>query len=100
MNINIITMFLLITVSLFFIINMIDGQLLKNNETLKSFYENEQKKTDILLAIIHEIQKELRLTQLKECPQEELRQISKEIIEWIDTLDKGTEEICQEANEE
>lgn len=100
MNINVITIFLLITVSLFFIINMIDDKILRENEKIKLLYENEQNKTNTLLAIIHEIQRELRFTQLKECPEEELKQIPKEIIEWIDILEQGTEEICQKASEE
>lgn len=97
---DIVTITFIITICVFFIINMIDETILKNNEKLNLLYENEQNKTQTLIAIIHEIRRELRLTQLKECPIEELKQIPKEIIEWIDILDKGTEEICQEENAE
>lgn len=97
---DIVTITFIITICVFFIINMIDEAILKNNEKLNLLYENEQNKTQTLIAIIHEIRRELRLTQLKECPIEELKQIPKEIIEWIDILDKGTEEICQEENAE
>ena len=97
---DIVTITFIITICVFFIINMIDETILKNNEKLNLLYENEKNKTQTLIAIIHEIRRELRLTQLKECPIEELKQIPKEIIEWIDILDKGTEEICQEENAE
>lgn len=91
---------LIITICVFFIINMIDEAILNNNENLNLLYNLEQTKTKTLIEIMHEIRRELRLTQLKECPIEELRNIPKEIIEWIDELDKGTEEICQEENAE
>ena len=89
---------IIICISLFFIINMIDGAILEKNNTLYKLYQNECSKTDTLKKIIKEIQRELRLTQLKECPPEELKQIPKEIIAWIDLLDIGEKQLCQEVS--
>ena len=50
--------------------------------------QNEQDKTDTLFKIIFHIRKELSLLKLKDCPEEEFRNIPFEIIDWIDKLEK------------
>lgn len=66
-------------------------ELEKQKELNKQFiglYQNEQSRTQTLWAIIKHIRQELSLLKLKECPEEEFRNIPFEIIEWIDTLEK------------
>ena len=58
------------------------------NKQLLGLYQNEQDKTDTLYRIIFHIRQELSLLKLKECPEEEFRNIPFEIIEWIDKLEK------------
>lgn len=50
--------------------------------------QNEQDKTDTLFKIIFHIRKELSLLKLKDCPEEEFRNIPFEIIDWIDRLEE------------
>lgn len=88
-----------IVICLYFIIHMIDKKTLNRNEQLSDLNKAYARKAELLLKIIYEIQRELKFTQLKDCPKEELRQIPKEIIEWIDELFNG-EEQCQKENEE
>lgn len=73
----------------------INKNLLKNlnkqkeiNNQILSLFQNEQDKTDTLYRIIFHIRKELSLLKLKECPEEEFRNIPFEIIDWINTLEK------------
>ena len=58
------------------------------NKQLLGLYQNEQDKTDTLYRIIFHIRQQLSLLKLKECPEEEFRNIPFEIIEWIDMLEK------------
>lgn len=58
------------------------------NKQLLGLYQNEQGKTDTLYRIIFHIRQQLSLLKLKECPEEEFRNIPFEIIEWIDMLEK------------
>ena len=73
----------------------INKNLLKNlnkqkeiNNQILSLFQNEQDKTATLYRIIFHIRKELSLLKLKECPEEEFRNIPFEIIDWINTLEK------------
>ena len=66
-------------------------ELEKQKELNKQFiglYQNEQSRTQTLWAIIKHIRQELSLLKLKECPEEDFRNIPFEIIEWIDMLEK------------
>lgn len=58
------------------------------NKQLLGLYQNEQSKTDTLYRIIFHIRNQLSLLKLKECPEEEFKNIPFEIIEWIDMLEK------------
>lgn len=58
------------------------------NKQLLGLYQNEQNKTDTLYRIIFHIRQQLSLLKLKECPEEEFKNIPFEIIEWIDMLEK------------
>lgn len=58
------------------------------NKQLLGLYQNEQSRTDTLYRIIFHIRQQLSLLKLKECPEEEFRNIPFEIIEWIDMLEK------------
>lgn len=58
------------------------------NKQILGLYQNERDKTDTLYKIIFHIRKELSLLKLKECPEEEFRNIPFEIIDWIDMLEK------------
>lgn len=50
--------------------------------------QNEKQKTDTLYRIIFHIRQQLSLLKLKECPEEEFKNIPFEIIEWIDMLER------------
>lgn len=84
---NIICIAIIIVICLYFIIKMIDDEILKRNEELVNLYTIQYNTINTLKKIIKEIQRELKFTQLNECPKEELKQIPKEIIEWIDLLE-------------
>lgn len=77
-------------------------ELEKQKELNKQFiglYQNEQSRTQILWAIIKHIRQELSLLKLKECPEEDFKNIPYEIIEWINVLektDRGNEENDEE----
>ena len=58
------------------------------NKQILGLYQNEQSRTDTLYRIIFHIRQELSLLKLKECPEEEFKNIPFEIIEWIDMLEK------------
>lgn len=58
------------------------------NKQILGLYQNEQDKTDTLYRIIFHIRQQLSLLKLKECPEEEFKNIPFEIIEWIDMLEK------------
>lgn len=65
----------------------LDKQKQLNNQIM-ALYQNEQDKTDTLWKIILHIRQELSLLKLKECPEEEFKNIPFEIIEWINILEK------------
>ena len=58
------------------------------NKQILGLYQNEHDKTDTLYKIIFHIRQQLSLLKLKECPEEELKNIPFEIINWIDMLEK------------
>lgn len=58
------------------------------NKQLLSLFQNEQRKTDTLYKIIFHIRQQLSLLKLKECPEEEFKNIPFEIIEWINMLER------------
>lgn len=58
------------------------------NKQILGLYQNEQDKTDTLYRIIFHIRQQLSLLKLKECPEEEFKNIPFEIINWIDMLEK------------
>lgn len=60
----------------------------KLNKQILGLYQNEQDKTDTLYRIIFHIRQELSLLKLKNCPEEEFKNIPFEIIGWIDMLEK------------
>ena len=60
------------------------------NKQISGLYQNEQDKTDALCRIILYIRQQLSLLKLKECPEEEFKNIPFEIIEWIDMLEKAS----------
>ena len=69
------------------LIGEINKQKKLNNQII-GLYQNEQSRTDTLWRIILHIRQELSLLKLKECPEEEFKNIPFEIIEWIDMLEK------------
>ena len=58
------------------------------NKQVWGLLQNEKQKTDTLYRIIFHIRQQLSLLKLKECPEEEFKNIPFEIIEWIDMLEK------------
>lgn len=96
---NYILISIIIVVCLYFIIKMIDTSLLIKISALQELIQLKEHKEDAFWKILKHIQNELRLTQLKECPIEELKQIPKELIDWIDELERETQKICQEVKE-
>lgn len=60
----------------------------KLNEQLLGLFQNEQSKTDILYKVIFHIRNQLSLLKLKDCPEEEFKNIPFEIIDWINTLEE------------
>lgn len=58
------------------------------NKQILGLYQNEHDRTDTLYKIIFHIRQQLSLLKLKECPEEEFKNIPFEIIEWIDMLEK------------
>ena len=94
--VNLILITILIGICLTCVINLIDNKLLSENERLVEVNKQEKRKVDILINILREISRELKFTQLKECPKEELKTIPKEIIYWIDELLNGVDKECQQ----
>lgn len=66
------------------------------NKQILRLLQNEQDKSDTLWRIILHIRRELALLKLKECPEEEFKNIPFEIIGWIDMLEKSTKEVEDE----
>lgn len=62
------------------------------NKQLISLLQNEKSRTDTLYKIVFHIRNQLSLLKLKNCPEEEFRNIPFEIIEWIDLLEKTSKE--------
>lgn len=58
------------------------------NKQILGLFQNERRKTDTLYKIIFHIRQQLSLLKLKECPEEEFRNIPFEIIEWINMLER------------
>lgn len=58
------------------------------NKQIWGLLQNEKQKTDTLYKIIFHIRQQLSLLKLKECPEEEFKNIPFEIIEWIDALER------------
>lgn len=75
-----------ITVCIFFIVGMINKTLVSSSLKLQEQLLIKTRETDILYKIITHIYKQLSLLKLKECPEEEFKNIPFEIIEWIEQL--------------
>lgn len=58
------------------------------NKQVWGLLQNEKQKTDTLYKVIFHIRQQLSLLKLKECPEEEFKNIPFEIIEWINSLEK------------
>lgn len=90
-----IVIFVFITICLWIISEGINKQLKKElerqkelNKKILSLFQNERDKSDTLYRIIFHIRSELSLLKLKDCPEEEFKNIPFEIIEWIDMLER------------
>lgn len=60
------------------------------NKQILGLFQNEQRKTDTLYKIILHIRQGLSILKLKDCPEEEFKNITFEIIEWINLLEKAS----------
>lgn len=90
-----VTIAILIAMCCYCISQNVNKEILKHlgkqkdlNKQIVGLYQNERDKTDTLYKIIFHIRKELSLLKLKECPEEEFKNIPFEIINWIDMLEK------------
>lgn len=73
----------------------INNQLLKNidkekeiNKQVWNLLQLEKNKTTVLYATIDHIKNTLSLLKSKDCPEEELKNIPLEVIDWIEKLQK------------
>lgn len=57
------------------------------NKQLLSLLQNEQSKTYTLYKILKHIKQQLALLGLPECPEDEVKRISFEIVGWIEQLE-------------
>lgn len=90
-----ITISVFVAICLWIISKGINKQLKKElehqkelNKQILSLFQNERDKSDTLYRIIFHIRNELSLLKLKDCPEEEFKNIPFEIIDWIDFLEK------------
>lgn len=90
-----ITISVFVAICLWIISKGINKQLKKElerqkelNKQILSLFQNERDKSDTLYKIIFHIRNELSLLKLKDCPEEEFKNIPFEIIDWIDFLEK------------
>ena len=94
----------MVVICIFFIVQRIvseiDEKLLEDNELLANQIQVKDDKNDLLWKIILQVRNELKLTQLKSCPEEEFKNIPAEIIQWINFLEQGTEEIVNAKKSE
>ena len=74
----------------------INNQLLKNidkekeiNKQVWNLLQLEKNKTTVLYATIDHIKNTLSLLKSKDCPEEELKNISLEVVDWIEKLQKA-----------
>jgi hypothetical protein len=93
--INVVIIAIFTTLCCFIISEGLNKDLLKEldkqkqlNNQIMALYQNERDKTDTLYRIIFHIRQQLSLLKLKECPEEEFKNIPFEIIDWIDMLEK------------
>ena len=73
---------------------------MEDNELLANQFKVQKEKNELLWKIILQVRNELKLTQLKDCPKEELKNIPAEMIQWINFLEQGTEEIVNAKKSE
>ena len=93
--INAILMTVFIGICLFLISEGINKQLQKSldkekelNKQVWNLLQLEKNKTTILYATIDHIKNTLSLLRLKDCPEEEFKNIPLEIVDWIEELQK------------
>lgn len=74
----------------------INNQLLKNidkekeiNKQVWNLLQLEKNKTTVLYATIDHIKNTLSLLKSKDCPEEELKNIPLEVVDWIEKLQKA-----------
>lgn len=75
-----------IVVCIFFIVGAIDKTLVSASLKLQNQLLIKEKETEMLYKIIINIYRQLCLLKLKDCPEEEFKNIPFEIIEWIEQL--------------
>lgn len=65
-----------------------DDYLNEYNKDYKALYETKCNEVDTLYRIINQIYNELSLLKLKDCPEEEFKNIPLELCYWLEKLDK------------
>lgn len=75
-----------------------DDYLNEYNIDFKALYETKCDEVDTLYRIIFQIYKELSLLKLKDCPEEEFKNIALEICYWIEQLMRLKEETGVDKN--
>ncbi len=95
--INVTSVFLLFVACLSIIKNGINKALLEElkkqkeiNRQMFNLLQIEKNKENILYATINHIKNTLSLLKLKDCPEEEFKNIPMEIIDWIEKLQKAS----------
>ena len=64
-----------------------NNRIRQMNAQLNAHYQNKISEVDTLYRIINHIKNQLSLLKLKDCPEEEFKNIPFEIIDWINQLD-------------
>lgn len=64
-----------------------NNRIRQMNTQLNAHYQNKISEVDTLYRIINHIKNQLSLLKLKDCPEEEFKNIPFEIIDWINQLD-------------
>lgn len=86
---------------LFVIVSSIEKDLLEENKDLKESIRRTKKENELLYKIFAQIYHELSFLKLKDCPEEEFKNIPLEICNWLEELANIKKETsCQDQEKD
>ena len=97
----IILIFLLIITCLHIIKSRLEKAIVEENKALLNIIQCKNQENELLYRILRQVRNDLALLKLKDCPEEEYKNIPLELLEWLEELFRTKETTkCQDSKKD